>query len=767
MSKLIIVESPAKASTINKYLGGGFKVASCGGHIRDLSKKKSSKNSLGVDIDNQFKPYYQIIPNKKTIVANLKKMAQDSHEVILASDDDREGEAIAWHLCQALGLDQKTTKRIVFNEITKPAIEAALADPRPIDQALVNAQQARRILDRIVGFELSPVLWRTVQTKLSAGRVQSVAVRLILEKEQTITDFVPRSFFQVDALFRIGKTEVNGGLNKRFNDLTEAKDFLLGCQGAEFSVADIDARQGKKKPPVPFKTSSLQQTASTRLRFSPRQTMRLAQKLYEAGFITYMRTDSLNLSQQFLQSTKNYISQTFGAQYSTLRTYQTKAQGAQEAHEAIRPTKIELAKVTVEEEAAQRLYNLIRSQSLASQMAAAETTKTTISIQISQRPEKFQLKGEVLVFDGFLKVYPANVDDVILPELKVGQSLDPIQIIAKQKLTSPPKRYSEASLIGQLEDLGIGRPSTYAPTISTIIKRGYVVRGDVEPSLHPTQDLILQNGQIKLFDSEQALGASRNRLLSTPLAKLVNNFLMNHFASIVDYNFTKNVEAQLDQIAKGKLEWTTQLDNFYQDFHPLIEKSRQMSREDVNPMRTVGQDPADGRTIYARLGRFGPMLQKGHRDDVDQKPQFAPLPKGADLTTVTLEMALKAFQLPRKVGQDDQGVDICAKNGPFGPYLEVGSQRISLKDKDPLTINLDQAQQVIADFIKENKAKILLDLGKIKILKGPYGPYLTDGNKNRRLPKDCDPAKVSLDQAREILAQPAPKKGRFRPKKNS
>lgn len=755
--KLLIVESPTKAKKIKDYLGSGFVVESSTGHVRDLTNKPDSKDPqrrLGIDLDRNFEPIYEIINGKKSLLADLKKKAADAEAVIMATDEDREGEAIAWHLCLALGLPVDQTERIVYHEITPDAIQQALESARPIDQNLVDAQQARRILDRLVGYELSPVLWKKVQAGLSAGRVQSVAVRLIVEREREIKAFKPTSFFKPTAIFRLPgaeqKDDLPAELDGQFDNLDDARAFLTAAKDETFEVTDCQSRPGQRRPPVPLKTSSLQQAAASRFGYSPKKTMQLAQKLYENGRITYMRTDSFNLSRQFLGSVSEFLksSPDYGPDYAETKTYQAGGK-AQEAHEAIRPTDISITEAS-NDPSEQRLYKLIRDRTLASQMTAAKLTATTVSVGIKSRPEKFVIKGEVVDFAGFLKATGQTPQDVILPPLKVGQTLLAVEITAAEKLTKPPARYAEASLIGQLEDLDIGRPSTYAPTITTVIDRGYVTKDEIEPTLQPTIGLILQNGQIIDYPSHEAVGGAKNKLRPTPLGELVTAFLAANFEEIMDYKFTSRIEDQFDKIAAGELGWRDQVGDFYRRFHPLIESANQLSRKDIKPQRELGRDPSDDQIIYARWGRFGPMLQKGEGEG-ETKPLFAPLPKGSDLETVDLEAAIKMFQLPRELGQTDDGQPILAKVGPYGPYLEAGQQRVPLKDHDPFEVDLDTARGLLAEAQTTAKRVIKEFPGGIKVVNGRFGPYVTDGNKNGRIPPETDPESLTKPAAQEIL----------------
>jgi DNA topoisomerase-1 len=754
---LVIVESPAKAQTIAKFLGADFAVKSSFGHIRDLPKKE-----IGVDVDKDFKPTYQISPDKKKVVSELKSAAKGS-TVWLASDEDREGEAIAWHISVALGLDPGTTKRIVFHEITKPAIERAVANPRTIDMKRVDAQQARRVLDRLVGYELSPVLWKKIRAGLSAGRVQSVAVRLIVEREREIKAFKPEIVFKVTADFKADGHQLPAELDSRLKNEAEARRFLEAIGPASFKVSSINQRPGSRSPSPPFTTSTLQQEAARRLGFSVRQTMTLAQKLYEHGHITYMRTDSTQLSPLAISAAKDYIAKSFGEKYSHVRQFKTKSQGAQEAHEAIRPT--QLAKSEAGADAGQKkLYQLIWRRALASQMAAAAIEKTDITISISGRQEKFIASGEVLVFDGFLKVYGGGKDDVILPPLKNGQSLQLISASAIENYSRPAARYGEASLVRKLEQLGIGRPSTYAPTISVIQDRGYIEKKDVEGEDRQIKELVLKAGKVTEQSQTTKFGNDRAKLLPTPLAEIVTDFLVKYFSEIVDYDFTAGAEGRLDQIAEGHLTSTEMLKDFYDKFHPLVEKSAKADRADAAQARQVGLDPKSGKPVIARFGRFGPMLQLGSADPKDKaapKPKFAPMPEGASLDDVTLEQALPMFELPRQLGATDDGQPILTDIGRFGPYLKIGSRFISIKGLDPLTITEAEAKEFITQQASADNKKVIAEFDNIKILRGPYGPYVTDGKKNARIPKAEDPEKIDAAKAKELLAK-APSRSRFK-----
>lgn len=752
---LVIVESPAKAKTIEKFLGKDYEVKSSFGHIRDLPKK-----GLNIDIDKDFEPHYEISGDKKKVVSELKKAAAGS-EVWLASDEDREGEAIAWHLTQALKLEPTKTKRIVFHEITKPAIEAAIQNPRTVDIKLVEAQQARRVLDRLVGYELSPVLWKKVRSGLSAGRVQSVAVRLIVEREREIRNFEAGSAYKVTAVFLADGQALPAELQTKLADLTTAKTWLTGTAQAVYSITDINQKPGSRSPGAPFTTSTLQQEASRRLGFSVRQTMTLAQRLYESGHITYMRTDSTTLSGLAVSAAERYIKENFGSEYHTARQYKTKNQSAQEAHEAIRPT--DFTKTAAgDDDRQQKLYQLIWQRALASQMSAAKLEKTEVIIGISNKPETFMAKGEIMRFDGFMKVYGGTKDDVILPPLDKGQRLELQSMLAAETFTKPPARYSEAALVRKLEELGIGRPSTYAPTISTIQTRGYVEKTDLEGQQRQTTELRLEGGQLTETQVAATYGADRNKLVPTAIAEVTNDFLVKYFPKIVDYSFTARVEEDFDDIAAGKQNWAKMIGLFYKDFHPLIKESETISRNEVSQARQLGTDPRSGEAIYARFGRFGPMLLKGDTEDETKKPVFAPLPTGATIDTVTLDQALEMFKLPRQVGQTADGQSIEAKIGRFGPYIQVGSTAVSIKPLDPLTITEAEARELYTAKLAKDAAKNIKEFaGGLKILNGPYGPYVTDGKKNARIPKDQDPAVLTEAAAKALLAAaPSKKKGR-------
>ena len=749
---LVIVESPAKAKTIEKYLGSGYKVASSVGHIRDLPKK-----GMNVDLENNFQPTYEVSGSHKKVAAELKKLAKTANEVILASDEDREGEAIAWHICHVLGLDPATTKRIVFHEITKSAILEALKQPRSVKQSLVDAQQARRILDRIVGYEMSPILWKKLRPGLSAGRVQSVAVKLINEREQEIQNFQPENYFKVQADFKADKGTIVASLREKLTTQNAANNFLNQCKDAIFHVADLSHKPGQQNPSAPFTTSTLQQIAARKLGFGVRQTMRVAQKLYETGHITYMRTDSVQLGNQASETIASYIKKEYGDQYLNQRQYKSKSKGAQEAHEAIRPTDFHKTEAG-QDDRERKLYQLIWRRTLASQMSAAKFQLTKLKIGNNFGPAIFLAAGKVLSFDGWLKVYGGAQDDVILPKVKQGQSLVVQVMVAQETFSKPPARFSEASLVRQLEEMGIGRPSTYAPTIGTIQDRGYVEKADVPAKERLAICLSLKDKQIHCEEIKQSYGHDSNKLLPTPLAEVVTPFLNDHFGEIMDYGFTSTVEASFDKIAQGELAWTDSLKEFYNRFHPLVESAETVSRDEVSGMREVGVDKSDGKMIYARIGRYGPMLQKGKAEDSEEKPTFASLPQNTSIATITLEEALPMFELPRVVGTTEDGREIKANVGRYGPYVQVDKLFVSTKDYDPTTISLEEARQLIADKEAGLKQKILRDFGKLQILDGRYGPYITDGKKNAPVPKDANIDELSEAQTKQALAEYKPKR---------
>jgi DNA topoisomerase-1 len=748
---LVIVESPTKAKTLSRFLGKDYEIKSSFGHIRDLPKK----GGVGVDVKKGFEPTYEVSSDKLAVVKELKKEAKGK-TVWLASDEDREGEAIAWHIAHVLGLDPKKTKRIVFHEITEHAILAAIEKPRTIDMKLVDAQQARRILDRLVGYELSPVLWKKVRAGLSAGRVQSVAVRLIVEREREIRDFKPESAFKLTAVFKAGNAELNAELTVKLANKEKAKDFLNDANKAKFNILSVEQKPGKRSPGAPFTTSTLQQEAARKLGYGVRQTMMLAQRLYEHGHITYMRTDSMNLSQLAIDASKKYITTNFGEKYLQTRQYHTKSKGAQEAHEAIRPT--HMGDVSAGADAQQKkLYELIWKRTIASQMAPAAVEKTEVLIGMSNRKEKLLATGEVLTFDGFMKVYGGGKDDHILPDVKAGQELDLVSMDALQNFTKPTGRYSEASLVRKLEELGIGRPSTYAPTIGTIQSREYVEKKDLEGEERILEEVVLEKGKVEEKTQTVTVGADRNKLVPTPLAEIVTDFLVKYFGEIMDYGFTADAEKELDDIAEGELTWKQMLEKFYKGFHPLVEKSEDASRAEASQQRKLGKDPKTGDIVYARFGRFGPMLQIGEapdkKDKEAPKPKFAPMPANATLESVTLEQALPMFNLPRVVGKTSKGEEIIADIGRFGPYVKVGTMFVSIKGQDALTITEAEAREAIAAKEKKERERHIATWGNIQVLNGPYGPYVTDGKNNARVPKDEDAKKITEAKAKKMLAE--------------
>ena len=756
MKNLVIVESPAKAKTIEKYLGKDFHVLSSVGHIRSIVKK-TKDGTPPIDVANDFFAVYEVDPEKKKVISELKKnvKAVGKDNVWLATDEDREGEAIAWHLCKVLGLPIETTKRIVFHEITKDAITNAIKNPRTVDMNLVQAQQARQILDRLVGFELSPVVWQKVPGGKSAGRVQSPAVRLLVEREREIMKFEGSSQFKVIAIFIHDNQEFKAELNQKFDSEEAAHEFLTSLKSATFTVSDISKTPGTRNPAAPFTTSTLQQEANAKLGFSSKATMASAQRLYQDGKITYMRTDSVNLSGQAIASTTDFIKRLYGPDYSTVRKFKTKSASAQEAHEAIRPTDITRETVT-SNEYDQKLYDLIRRRTLASQMSAAKLEKTTISIDIQGNNKlHFEAKGEVITFDGFLRVYGGGKDE-LLPKLHTGDTLETHDITARQTFARPPSRYTEGSLVKKLEDLGIGRPSTYATIIDTVQTRGYVEKGDSEGQPRDVIVLSYNGEEVSRDIVQEKTGSTRGKLIPTPSGELIADFLTDHFTQIVDYDFTANVETEFDKIAAADLAKSAMLHGFYTPFHKLIEQSGGIDRSKVGANREVGIDPKSGKPILARFGRFGPMLQLGTTDDED-KPRFAPLPKGAKIETVTLEQALEMFKLPRVVGQTEDGQDIKANIGRFGPYIQVGKLFVSIKPEDPHTITLEKARELYTAKLQAEAEKNIADFGDgVKVLNGRFGPYITDGTKNAKIPKDTDPKAITHKQALELLkATPA------------
>jgi DNA topoisomerase-1 len=762
MSKnLVIVESPAKAKTIEKYLGSDFHVLSSVGHIRGIVKK-TKDGTPPIDVKNDFKTTYEVDPDKKKTVTELKKAVKVAETIWLATDEDREGEAIAWHLCEVLNLDPKTTKRIVFHEITKSAIEEAVKHPRTVDMSLVEAQQARQILDRLVGFELSPVVWQKVPGGKSAGRVQSPAVRLLVEREREIDSFNGSYTFKVTAEFNHEGMTMKAELPQRFETEAEAQTFLESLIGAQFTVSDVTTSPSSRNPSAPFTTSTLQQDANSRLGFSAKATMSAAQKLYQEGKITYMRTDSLNLSGQAIAAAAEYIKSAFGEQYHQARTFKTKSAGAQEAHEAIRPTDMRLERAS-SNEYDQKLYNLIRNRTLASQMAPAKLEKTVVTIAISSGSQVFEAKGEVIIFDGFLKVYGGSKKDAdILPAVTSGDNLELASATARQLFARPPARYSEGSLVKKLEDLGIGRPSTYATIINTVQVRGYAEKGEGEGTSRDVIVFTLDGDRVNREIVQEKTGADRGKLVPTPAGQVVSDFLTNHFDKIVDYDFTANVEEYFDKIADGKLDRNEMLRGFYTPFHELIEQSGGIDRSSVAQAREIGIDPKTNKPVIARFGRYGPMLQLGNAEDQEDKPLFAPLPAGAKIETVTLEQALHMFKLPRVIGETPEGEAIKANIGRFGPYIQIGKLFVSIKPLDPHDITLDQALELYAEKLKAEAEKNIADFGDgIKVLKGRYGPYITDGTKNAKIPKDVEPKDITHEQAIELLASATPAKGRF------
>jgi DNA topoisomerase-1 len=754
MSKnLVIVESPAKAKTIAGFLGKDYRVEASFGHVRDLPK-----TGMSIDIEHGFEPTYEISPDKSKRVAELKRFAKGA-EVWLASDEDREGEAIAWHLCVALGRKPETTKRIVFHEITQHAIENAIKNPRRVDQHLVDAQQARRVLDRLVGYELSPILWKKIQAGLSAGRVQSVAVRLIVEREREIEDFAGGSAFKITAHFTTKGGDVSAELDTRFKTEDEARKFLHDVIPAEYHVESIETKPASRKPAPPFTTSTLQQEAARKLGFSVRQTMVLAQRLYEAGKITYMRTDSVHLSDTALNGAAAEIKKEYGEKYLATRQYTTKTVGAQEAHEAIRPTHFG-NKTTKGESGEQKLYDLIWKRTAASQMSDAQMERTTAVILPSTRKEQFTAKGEVVKFDGFLKLYRAHESDEeaeeegILPPLGQGQKLPLETMDALQVYDRPKPRYTEASLVKRLEELGIGRPSTYAPTISTIQDRQYVEKGDLEGKERQVRRLELKKGKISDSETTETYGADRAKLVPTSVGMLVTDFLVKHFADVVDYDFTKSVEEEFDEIEDGKQKWNRMIAEFYGPFHKTVEAAEDVTRQEASGARELGKDPKTGKPVIARLGRYGPMVQLGEATETE-KPKFAPLPEGVRLDEVTLDEALEMLTLPRTVGKTEDGQEITANIGRFGPYVKVGEMYVSIKPDDPFTVTLRKARELIAAKIKADKAKHIkaFEGTSIQVLNGRFGPYVTDGTKNAKIPKGTDPKKLGQKAAEQLLAE--------------
>ncbi len=750
---LVIVESPAKAKTIEKYLGGEFTVKSSFGHIRDLPKK-----GMNIDIENNFAPNYEINSDKKKVVAELRKAAKEAQDVWLASDEDREGEAIAWHLTQTLKLDPKKTKRIVFHEITKGAIENAIKTPRTVDLSLVDAYQARRVLDRLVGYELSPVLWKKIRTGLSAGRVQSVAVRLIAEREREIREFKPESSYKIVAIFTVDGQELKAELASKLPTKDDARTFLEAAAQAIFTVADIAQKPGTRNPGAPFTTSTLQQEAARRLGYSVKQTMNLAQRLYEAGLITYMRTDSTILSGFAIKAAEDHIKSKYGEQYHQVRQFKTKNESAQEAHEAIRPTDFNNLRAGADAQQ-EKLYQLIWARATASQMAPAQTEKTEVSIALSNRDEKLVAKGEILKFDGFMKVYGGVKDDTLLPPIEKGQKLDLDTMTATETFSRPPARFSEASLVKKLEELGIGRPSTYASTISTIQARDYIEKRDLEGTERVVQSLALKDGAVTDAETTEITGADRNKLIPTHLAEVTTDFLVKYFPSVVDFDFTANVEADFDKVAEGKESWEKMIGAFYKDFHPLVDAAGGISRTEVSQARELGIDPKTKKPVLARYGKYGPMLQRGASEE-EEKPTFAPLPEGIKLEEVTLEQALTMFELPRIVGKTEDGEEIKANIGRFGPYVQIGKVFVSIKPHDPFSITETEARDLYKVKLEKDANKYIKEFDSgIKVVNGPYGPYITDGKKNAKIPKDVEPKDLTEEQCKKLIEEaPARKK---------
>ncbi len=760
MSKnLVIVESPAKAKTIGKFLGPDFKVMSSYGHIRDLKKKNFS-----IDVDNGFEPVYEIPDDKKALVAELKKSAKEAETVWLASDEDREGEAIAWHLFEVLKLKPGNTRRIVFHEITKNAILHAIENPRDIDLNLVDAQQARRVLDRIVGFELSPVLWKKIKPALSAGRVQSVAVRLIMERENEIKGFTPEEYFRVVASFRLPDGEtVSGTLASRLGSAKEAEEMLTRAAGDTFEVTAVNVHPVKKAPAPPFTTSTLQQEAARKLGFTVSQTMMIAQKLYEAGHITYMRTDSLNLSELALGAIKDEIVSTMGDEYLKLRRYHTSSRGAQEAHEAIRPTYVDQKTIDATPQE-KRLYSLIWKRAVASQMADAEMEKTTVEISAKESGARFTVTGEVVRFDGFLKVYMEGRDDDnaddgsdqgLLPHLSKGMKLTLGEMTATERFTQQPPRYTEASLVKKMEELGIGRPSTYAPTISTIQQRGYVEKGEKEGTDRSFLVLTLEDGKVSRQTRTETVGSEKGKLVPTDVGEVVNEFLTEYFPDILDYNFTAQVEEKFDKIAEGKLPWHNEIQSFYTGFHPAVDSAMNMRLEHKVGERVLGVDPKTGKPVSVKIGRYGPMIQLGDGEG-EEKPQFASLLKGQSVSTITLEEALKLFEFPRHIGEYE-GSDLTVAIGRYGPYVKFDGKFISIpKEYSPAHLTLDEAVSLIEEKRREEANRVVKTFPEdetIQILNGRYGVYIACGKNNYKIPKTvADPSALTLEECRDIIA---------------
>ena len=764
---LVIVESPAKAKTIQKYLGDGFVVRSSFGHIRDLQDK-----SLSIDIKDGFRPEYVIPSDKRKVVNDLKKLADASTTVWLASDEDREGEAISWHLSETLGLLPSKTRRIVFHEITKDAILHAVQNPRSLDMDLVNAQQARRVLDRLVGFELSPILWRKIQRGLSAGRVQSVVLRLVVDREREINAFKPAPFYRVEAEFDASGTIVKGLLDSKFDSIEDARAFLEDCVGAIYTVVSVDSKEGLRTPPPPFTTSTLQQEAARKLHLPVSNTMRIAQSLYERGLITYMRTDSTNLSSLAVATTKEYIVKNFGAELSHPRQYHTHSKGAQEAHEAIRPTFVANTDIQGTQQE-RKLYQLIWKRTVASQMADAKVLNTNIIVDIDRRNEKYALQSVQVLFDGFLRLYREGSDDeeepleggVLLTGLSKGQQLEAVAVHADCKYTQAPFRYSEQTLIKKMEELGIGRPSTYAPTITTLTKaRGYLVKGDKEGQKVQVRNLLLKGARITESSKTETVGADKGKLLPTDVGMLVTDYLTGSFSDIMDYDFTANVEKDFDQIASGEKQWNKVISDFYTPFHHKVDEAM-TNRQYGHIEREIGIDPNDGQMITARLGQFGPYVQKGD----GPARQSASLSKGQIIENLTLEDAVKLFNLPRTIGEY-QGVEVIATKGRFGPYLKWGNQNVSLpRGKDPLNVSLEDCISIIESDTakKQANAAPLHEWAEsgISVLNGRYGPYIKYGSDNYRIPRGVDAETLTEEACKQIISTGAPTAARRYTKK--
>ncbi len=776
---LLIVESPAKAKTIEKILGSDFEVKSCYGHIRDLEK-----DAMGIDVNKDFKPRYIVSEEKEKVVKELKQLAKKSGEVWLATDEDREGEAISWHLCEVLGLDPATTKRIVFHEITKPAIQSAVEKPRTVDMNLVNAQQARRILDRIVGFELSPILWRKMSMRgnLSAGRVQSVSVRLIVERERVINSFKAISSFKIEGLFQAkdinGKNIIFKSEGSKKNTADDAEKFLQSCIGAKYQVENVVKKPGKKTPAAPFTTSTLQQEASRKLGYGVSRTMILAQKLYEAGHISYMRTDSVNLSQTAMDDISKQITNSYGKPYLQIRKYKNKNESAQEAHEAIRPTYMEKSQVDIAD--AQRLYDLIWKRTMASQMSDAELEKTTAEISISTNQEKLQAEGEVLKFDGFLKVYNESKDEEdeneeadtegMLPPLEKGQVLTLSELISTERFSRPQPRFTEASLVKKLEELGIGRPSTYAPTISTILKRGYVEKRDKEGVKRDYRVLKLKNDKIVKVTEQENTGAEKSKLFPTDLGSVVNDFLLVHFQNVMDYGFTAKIESEFDHIAEGKEDWSKMLKDFYVPFKKEVDQTMETA-ERISGERDLGVDPITGKKVITRMGKYGPMVQIGETADTEEKPRFAKLKTDQSIETITLADAMELFKLPRVLGEFENEV-VQVNIGRFGPYIAHNKLFYSLpKEFDPYEVKLEEATPIIAEkrTAKNERTIKVFEKEKIQLLKGPYGNYIKKGLRNFPIPKEKqdNTPDLTIEEVQQMIeyAIANPSKGKRRAKK--